>query len=1392
MESFYFNYLKRNTPKTIFVLLVVLFCFISNTTLAQVIPTAGETECFVAGNGGVFVDNGGTVANPTVGSDPPGEYLNCACETLTTLCSPDGSAITVDFTEFSVFATFDNISIYDGDTPLGTLLYANGAGAINAGDQDLAAMIASNGGTTFTSMTGCLTFAFFATGVVSDPGWSANVTVASGATHPGDNLDCGTNLSCLAPPNITVDNITNSDADINWGVIDSADAYIIEYGIAGFALGTGTTMTTTNTTLPLTGLMQNTTYEFYIQSDCGNGEFSNNAGPFTFTTLLSCPAPINIMITDIGSSFAEISWDASFAAVSYNVEYGLAGFLPGTGTVVNTTNLSTIITGLTQNTAYDFYVNSDCGNELSNNAILSTFTTLLSCPAPINIMTTDVGPTFIDISWDASFAAVSYNIEYGLAGFLLGTGTVINTTNLSATITGLTQNTAYHFYVHSDCGNELSNNAVVNAVSTTFNNPCDYTLELFDSFGDGWNGSILSVTVGSITTDYTFTTGNTATFTVNAGSNLPLTFTYTAGAFQNEVSYNILDPLGNIIFSDGPNPTVGIVLETFACPTCPGATNLIADNIFGLSADVSWDDSDSSGVYQVEYGSTGFLPGTGTILSSNDPFASLTGLDENTDYDFYVIYFCDNGDTSALAGPSTFTTIALNDVGIISINSPISGCGLTSAETISVTMENFGANPQSLVPFRYSVNGVEAPVTIPLDGFFTNVIGNDSLVTLEFETTFDFSQPGEYIIAAWTEMDPDSDISNDTAIFTVNNIPIIADFPYAQNFEDDNGGWTVSDDSQNSSWAFGQPIGTEIPNAASGINAWVTNLSGNYNNSELSYIVSNCFDFSTLTSDPTISFSINFDTETNFDGGWLESSIDGGITWSKVGSIGTGVNWYNITNTTSAQLGEVWAGNSGGWIVAKNVLTGTAGESNILLRFGFGSDASVNGFEGIGIDNISIFTPVANDLSGQNVMNGNTLECGDPNDLVTISILNNGTATQSNFDVGYKINNGLEVIETTALTLAPDEVGTYTFTTPFNSTLPGTYTITSWSNLNGELNISNDTTVFEFATFQVLPFREDFEVATLPNDWTSDEFNPVSNLHGNMSYVAFDNLFSFDTSFELTSPPIGPISAGDSLYFDYRYVDFTGGGNVATTIGVGDMLELQVSLDCGVTYNTINTIDQSNHVTSNNLATVTVDISSFIGESVKFRFLATWGTGDYYIDIDNINIFQCTSLDLTTDSTMESIPDAGDGVATVTPTTSLGPYTYSWNDPNNSTTATVNGLSAGTYTVVVTDAFGCEDMIDVIVGLGVNTIEVDEIQNVNLYPNPTADMATLDMTFSKSVDVHIHIINTVGQILFETSAVNTTEEKIELDLNDYPSGMYFIRIQADNQTVIKKLMKNQD
>lgn len=51
--------------------------------------------------------------------------------------------------------------------------------------------------------------------------------------------------------------------------------------------------------------------------------------------------------------------------------------------------------------------------------------------------------------------------------------------------------------------------------------------------------------------------------------------------------------------------------------------------------------------------------------------------------------------------------------------------------------------------------------------------------------------------------------------------------------------------------------------------------------------------------------------------------------------------------------------------------------------------------------------------------------------------------------------------------------------------------------------------------------------------------------------------------------------------------------------------------------------------------------------------------------------------------------NSNSGSATVSATGGTSPYTYKWNNPGMSTTATVANLSAGTYTVTVTDSAGC-------------------------------------------------------------------------------------------------------
>ncbi|MEN9332734.1 MAG: hypothetical protein RLZZ94_1824, partial [Bacteroidota bacterium] len=94
----------------------------------------------------------------------------------------------------------------------------------------------------------------------------------------------------------------------------------------------------------------------------------------------------------------------------------------------------------------------------------------------------------------------------------------------------------------------------------------------------------------------------------------------------------------------------------------------------------------------------------------------------------------------------------------------------------------------------------------------------------------------------------------------------ITTFPYNQDFENSDGGWTVG--GTNSDWAWGAPVKSTINAASSGAKCWISgNLSGSsYNGGEKSYVESPCFDFTSMAN-PIIKFSIFWDTERQYDGG---------------------------------------------------------------------------------------------------------------------------------------------------------------------------------------------------------------------------------------------------------------------------------------------------------------------------------------------------------------------------------------------------------------------------------------------------------------------------------------------------------------------------------------------
>ena len=292
-------------------------------------------------------------------------------------------------------------------------------------------------------------------------------------------------------------------------------------------------------------------------------------------------------------------------------------------------------------------------------------------------------------------------------------------------------------------------------------------------------------------------------------------------------------------------------------------------------------------------------------------------------------------------------TRSSNDIAMRSLVSPNpSGiCNLSGGETISVLVRNYSASPATNIPVSYSINGLTVTENIP-------VINAQDSVVYHFTHTADLSAFRSNSLTAWVSYPSDNYQRNDTLpVIAFQTAPLITVFPYLEGFENNNGSWYTN--GVNDSWQWGTPAKKIINRAANGSKCWVTSLTGDYNNSESSYLYSPCFDLSGLTS-PVLSFSHIFQTEDDCDCDyhWVEYSVDG-TNWTTLGMPGGGTHWYDNLFRDAWQISDTI------WHVSSYDIP--VRSSKVRFRFVMKSDPGTT-YEGVGIDDIHIFdkTPIYN------------------------------------------------------------------------------------------------------------------------------------------------------------------------------------------------------------------------------------------------------------------------------------------------------------------------------------------------------------------------------------------------------------------------------------------------
>lgn len=109
-----------------------------------------------------------------------------------------------------------------------------------------------------------------------------------------------------------------------------------------------------------------------------------------------------------------------------------------------------------------------------------------------------------------------------------------------------------------------------------------------------------------------------------------------------------------VMLVNSNRPLVQFTIESSAA--CPAPTALGVNEVTTTSADLQW--TSAGTLFDIEWGETGFIQGTGTMVNGVTSPHELQGLDPFTQYSFYVRRNCGGTDgVSTWAGPFTFTTM---------------------------------------------------------------------------------------------------------------------------------------------------------------------------------------------------------------------------------------------------------------------------------------------------------------------------------------------------------------------------------------------------------------------------------------------------------------------------------------------------------------------------------------------------------------------------------------------------------------------------------------------------------------------------------------------------------------------------------------------------------------
>ncbi len=409
---------------------------------------------------------------------------------------------------------------------------------------------------------------------------------------------------------------------------------------------------------------------------------------------VSC-APITDLLVDVATpNSIDISWTAGGSETDWNIEYGMSGFTPGSGTPGTASGTAVFTAGsLSANTNYDFYVQADCG--AGDESVW-------------------IGP----ITGYTGFCEFEgFNSDTYINSFSTTGGATSNVSNLNSGYAANGYEDATAMTVSQfEGGPEINFSVDLGSPGNTFG---------FGIWVD-WNDNMIFEQSEQMFESFNYDNAFTGSFGVPLG--------VAVGNYRMRIlaDYNDDNPSDACMLSTGDGEAEDYTFVVVPIPSCLPVSDLEIDGETINTLDISWTPGDTETNWNIEWGVPGFVPGTGNGLDSAQQSSSASftigGLDPSTVYDVYVQAVCSATDSSYWTLVSGSTLCA-----------PITALPWTE-DFESMTDFDYGIYPLCWLSENtewFSDNGGNTGVLANSGSNFVGIFGgsNDYIWTPEFELT---------------------------------------------------------------------------------------------------------------------------------------------------------------------------------------------------------------------------------------------------------------------------------------------------------------------------------------------------------------------------------------------------------------------------------------------------------------------------------------------------------------------------------------------------------------------------------------------------------------------------------------------------------------------------------